>query len=79
MIKLFGKTEKFAEILANGGSKKSLGVQGLQSHFFLYGGHAPPHKEKNETANPGHLNFFLTPHWPKFRQTFLSAKFSQKV
>ena len=37
------------------------------------GGHAP-HKEKNETANPGHLNFFLTPHWPKFRQTFLSTK-----
>ena len=26
----------------NGGSKKSLGVQGLQSHFFHYGGHAPP-------------------------------------
>ena len=24
------------------GSKKSLGVQGLQSHFFHYGGHAPP-------------------------------------
>ena len=28
------------------GVKKSLGVQGLQSHFFHYGGHAPPHNEK---------------------------------
>ena len=43
------------------------------------GGMPPPNKEKNETANPGHLNFFLTPHWPKFQQTFLSTKFSQKV
>ena len=61
------------------GIQKKFRCSGFAVSFFHYGGGHAPHKEKNETANPGHLNFFLTPHWPKFQQTFLSTKFSQKV
>ena len=61
------------------GVKKKFGCSGFAVSFFHYGGGHAPHNEKNETANPEHPNFFLTPHCPKFSQTFLSTKFPPKV
>ena len=80
--KLFGKfcrQKSLGEFWTMGGQKNVWVFRVCSLIFSLWGGGHAPHNEKNETANPEHPNFFLTPHCPKFPQTFLSTKFPQKV